>query len=469
VKNILIDATQPQRFLDQVNFAKNIVNETDEFVISFFISDEVYSLYGDIVKSLEFKVINEPKKESKLSNSNNFKYIIKEKIKNKIRIDQRKKIRKFINTLKNTFIFTNRLRSQEKIFLADLEKNYEKISKLVGEYKIDVLLINGDRHIGIEPVFLKISKELDIPSIILYLVDYADEERIFHNDVATKKIKQKILTSSYIIESQKNPKYKVARDSYYYSHPMGNALDKFGVLTQNPYVMGSGCSDILCLNNEYYKNLYISLGVDEKKTRVVGDGSYDIIYIQYSKKEEVRQKSFKKYSLDSSKKVVIVALPQLGEHNILPWERHWEEINFLMESLTKLDQNILISLHPKMDRKKYEFLENKYNCSILDERLADVLPIADMFVATFSSTVVWSILCGIKTVVVDFYELNYTMYDFLTSIKKVDKKENLKATLETTLSEDIDFSKDWKSLSRDEVFDGQTIQRYIKLINEATK
>jgi hypothetical protein len=250
---------------------------------------------------------------------------------------------------------------------------------------------------------------------------------------------------------------------------MGNALDKFGVLTQNPYVMGSGCSDILCLNNEYYKNLYISLGVDEKKTRVVGDGSYDIIYIQYSKKEEVRQKSFKKYSLDSSKKVVIVALPQLGEHNILPWERHWEEINFLMESLTKLDQNILISLHPKMDRKKYEFLENKYNCSILDERLADVLPIADMFVATFSSTVVWSILCGIKTVVVDFYELNYTMYDFLTSIKKVDKKENLKATLETTLSEDIDFSKDWKSLSRDEVFDGQTIQRYIKLINEATK
>jgi hypothetical protein len=99
MKNILIDATQPQRFLDQVNFAKNIVNETDKFVISFFISDEVYSLYGDIVKSLEFKVINEPKKESKLSNSNNFKYIIKEKIKNKIRIDQRKKIRKFISIL----------------------------------------------------------------------------------------------------------------------------------------------------------------------------------------------------------------------------------------------------------------------------------------------------------------------------------------------------------------------------------
>jgi hypothetical protein len=233
--------------------------------------------------------------------------------------------------------------------------------------------------------------------------------------------------------------------------------------------MGSGYSDILCLNNQYYKDIYINRGVDERKIKVVGDGAYDHINKQYLQREVLKQKILKKYSLDGNKKIVIVALPQLGEHNILPWERHWEEINFLMESLTKLDQNILISLHPKMDRKKYEFLENKYNCSILDERLADVLPIADMFVATFSSTVVWSILCGIKTVVVDFYELNYTMYDFLTSIKKVDKKENLKATLETTLSEDIDFSKDWKSLSRDEVFDGQTIQRYIKLINEATK
>ena len=61
------------------------------------------------------------------------------------------------------------------------------------------------------------------------------------------------------------------------------------------------------------------------------------------------------------------------------------------------------------------------------------------------------------------------MYDFLTSLRKVDKKDNLKTTLKTTLVEEIDFSKDWKSLSRDEVFDGKTIQRYIKLINEVRK
>lgn len=469
MKNILVSATQPQRFLDQVNFVKNLTKETDEFVIYFFVSDEVYFLYSDIVDRLEFKVINEPKNKSVHLSNNTFKQLIKEKIKNKLTTEQRKKLRGFISKLKNTKLFTSRLKKQEKVFLENLEKNYKAISKLIQDYKIDVFLINGDRHLGLEPIFLKISKELNVPSIIVYLVDYADEERIFHNDVVTKKIKPNILTSHYTERSQNNLKYKVVRDSYYYPHVIGNALDKFGVLTKNPYVMGSGSSDILCLNNKYYKDLYISRGIKEKKIRVVGDGVYDHIYKQYSQQEETKQNILEKYSLDISKKIVIVALPQLGEHIILPWKQHWEEISFLMKSLDSLDHNILISLHPKMDRKKYEFLEDKYNCTILDERLADILPIADMFVATFSSTVVWSVLCGIKTVVVDFYGLNYTMYDFLTSIKKVDKKENLKATLETTLSEVIDFSKDWKSLSRDEVFDGKTIQRYIQLINEVSK
>ena len=164
-----------------------------------------------------------------------------------------------------------------------------------------------------------------------------------------------------------------------------------------------------------------------------------------------------------------MALPQLGEHNIFPWKKHWEEINFLMKNLKKLNQNILISLHPKMDRKDYEFIEEKYKIKILDERLADVLPIADLFVATFSSTVIWSILCGIKSVVVDFYGLNYTMFDFLTSIKKVDKKDNFETELKATLTGEIDFSKDWNSLSRNEVFDGKTIQRYIKLIKRQAR
>jgi hypothetical protein len=465
LKNILFVATQAQRFLDQLFLANNIKKKGEGISIFFFISDEVYDFYRSEVDNLNFIVINTVKKKITFKKKIN----IKELVRRYINKNQKKILKKYLNRLKNTKFFTNRYKKQEAEYLRDLNKKYNQTSILVLKNKISIIFLNGDRHLGYEPVFLKVSKKLNIPSIVAYLVDYSDEERIFHNDVEIKKTKSNFFTSSYVLNSQKKLKYKVVRGSYYYPHYIGNALTKFGVITLNPYVMGSGASDVLCLNNQYYKDLYINNGVDKHKIKLIGDVSYDRLFEKFKDKTGVKQKVIDKYSLDDRKKICIVGLPQLGEHNILPWNKHWEEINFLISSINSLKQNILISLHPKMDKSKYQFLSDKYNCKILDERLVDVMPIADMFTATFSSTVAWSVLCGIKTLVVDFYDLNYHMYDFLTSIKIVNNKNNLIDDLSDILYKDVDFKEDWASLSRDKVFDGGTTQRYIDLIENMKK
>jgi len=463
LKNILIVATQPQRFLDQLNLAKELDSTCVNFSILFFIGEKVSQVYKKEVKELEFKIINNL---SKLTQDSKQKISIKKILKTFVTTKKKASLRNYINILKNTKLFTRSLIKQESYILNELNKKYEYISKLVVENKIKVLLINGDRHLGDEPVFLKISKELGVPSIIVYLVDYADEERILKNKMTTKKLKPSFLTSRYIVNSQEKLKYKIINNKYYYPHPIGNALQKFGVITKDPYVMGSGASDILCLNNKHSKDLYQENGINEKKIRVMGDASSDRLHGKYIQKYTIKKELLKKYNLSNDKRTIVIALPQLGEHNLLSWEDHWIEIFFLMSILKKLEENVLISLHPKMDKKEYQFLESKFSCNILDERLTDVLPIADVFIATFSSTVIWSVLCGVKTIVVDFYGLNYTMYDFLTSIKIVDDKKLLQQNLKEMLYREVDFSKDWESLSRDDVFDGKTTQRYIELIDE---
>ena len=467
MKNILISATVPQRFLDQINFAKNLVNQTSEFTIYFFISDDVYSLYADIVDELDYKIINQPKKKNIIKDHVGLIHIIKDKIKNYLSIDQVNRLRGYISYFNNSFLFTNTFKKKEREFSNYLRNNYQNISRLINKYNIHVILLSGDRHLGLEPVFLKISKALNIPSIIIYLAYYAGEEQIFFNNYATQKIKPNLLTSKYIVNSQRTLTYKVARHSYYYPHYIGNSLNNFGVLTKNPYVMGSGSSDILCIDNHYNKNLYVRAGVEEKKIHIVGDGNYDLLYKQHSQRDVIRQNIFKKYHLDNDKKIIIIGLPQLGEHGELPWDRHWQEIHFLIKSLHSLDQNILISLHPKMNINNYKYLEKKFDCKILNERLIDSLPSADLYIATYSSTVVWSVLCGINTVVIDFYGFNYTMYDYLNSIRKVEQKDNLKTTLENSLTEKVDFSKDWEKLSKNMVFDGRTMERYIELIRDS--
>ena len=463
-KNILIVAIQPQRFLDQIIFAENIYNIDKNISIYFFISEEAYSRYSEIVDNLKFKIINKPFNFQKKLIKRNY---LKDFIKNILNSKQKKRVDKYLYILKNTKLFSNRLKKEEKIFLNNLNKKYQNVYNLIKEYKIDVLFLAGDRHLGLEPLFIKVANDLKITTIIPFMVYFAEEEDLVKTSTIIES--KTLLTSKYIKDSEKKFIHHKRENKYYYPHTIANALDKISVLTQNPWFMGGGYSDILCLPNYQMNKHYIQNGVDSNKIKVLGDISYDNLYLNYKNRINIKKKLLEKYSFINNKKIIIIALPQLAEHSILTWDRHWEEINYLMKSLNELNENILISLHPKMDRKKYEFLEDKYNCTILDERLADVLPIADIFVATFSSTVFWSILCGIKTVVVDFYGLNYTMYDFLTSLRKVDKKDNLKTTLKTTLVEEIDFSKDWKSLSRDDVFDGKTIQRYIKLINEVRK
>lgn len=460
-KNILVVATQPQRFLDQINFANNIVNITDEIKIYFFISAEIYNYYSEIVNNLEFEIIN--KSFNIQSNSSKIKSF-KSFIKNKLTLNRKKQISKYIYTLENTIFFTKILKKKENIFLSDLKQNYNYIYSIIKNYTIDLFLLNGDRHLGLEPVFLKVAKILNIPTIIPYMVYFAEQEDLVKTSIVN--VSNSMIDSKYVKDSEERLSFHKRRNKYYYPHTIANALDKFGVLTSNPWFMGAGFSDILCLPNNYMKEHYIKNGVDLSKIKIVGDISYDQLYLNYVNRENIKEIILKKYSLDKNKKIIIVALPQLGEHNQLSWDKHWKEISFLMESLTILEKNILISLHPKMDRKSYEFIKDKYSCIILDERLSYVLPIGDMFIATFSSTILWSVLCGIKTVVIDFYGLNYKMFDFIKSIKKVNDKNKLKSTIINTLHSKVDFTEDWNSLSREKVFDGKTIKRYIDLIKE---
>ena len=64
MKNILISATQPQRFKAQLSFAQKVATETEQFNFYFFVSDEVYFLYNDIIDQLNLRVVNQPKKNT---------------------------------------------------------------------------------------------------------------------------------------------------------------------------------------------------------------------------------------------------------------------------------------------------------------------------------------------------------------------------------------------------------------------
>ena len=452
-------ADSPQRFKDQILFANEISKKGVDVV--FFVSETVCDRYPEIIFGLEFKIINEAQKSKEVKKN----YILSLLIDN-LSDRQKSSIVALREAIYDSFFFESKVKKREEKYFRSLKNKYTKLTKLIAENDINVVFVNGDRHLGYEPIFLSISKLLSIPIVIPYMVYFSEKEGLAKNGF---KALGTILSSQYSKNSQERFSSHRVDNRFYYPNYIANSLNRLGVLTDNPWFMGGGSSNIVCLPNLHMKNHYIKNAISENKIKVVGDIAYDTLYHSTLKKQTIRLTVVLNYYLDVNKKNIIIALPQLGEHGILSWKEHWKEIAFLMDNVNSLNQNILISLHPKMDKNSYIFLEKKYNCRILNENLLDILVAADMFVATFSSTVLWSTLCGIKTAVVDFYGLNYSMYDFLTSVEKIDNKKNLKKILLRVLSSQVDFTCDWEMLSKEKVFDGNTAQRYVDLIAEVVK
>jgi len=455
----LLLADSPQRFGGQILFANEIRKKGVDVV--FFVSETVYDRHSAIVSGLEFKIINEVRKSKRVKKNFILNFLI-----DNLSDRQKTSMVTLREAIYDSLFFESKAKKKEEKYFKSLKNKYKKITTLIAENDIDVVFVNGDRHTGYEPIFLSISKSLSIPIVIPYMVYFQEKEGLAKKGF---KVLNAMLSSRYSKNSQERFSSHRVDNRFYYPNYIANSLSRLGVLTANPWFMGGGSSDILCLPNLYMKNHYIKNGISGNKIKIVGDIAYDTLYRNTLKKQTIRLAVALNYYLDVNKKNIIIALPQLGEHGILSWREHWKEIAFLMGNVNSLNQNILISLHPKMDRSAYTFLEKKYNCRILNENLLDVLVAADMFVATFSSTVLWSTLCGIKTAVVDFYGLNYSMYDFLTSVEKIDNKKNLKKSLLRVLSSQIDFTCDWEKLSKEKVFDGNTAQRYVDLIAEVAK
>ena len=240
---------------------------------------------------------------------------------------------------------------------------------------------------------------------------------------------------------------------------------KADIHSSNPWALGAGYIDSLLVDGKRTENQLIQLGCHAEKIKITGHGSHDKLFETVSRKDEIRSRFIEKYDLHPDRRTLILSMPQLGEHNLLSWEQHWQEVDFLCSELGRLDVSILVSLHPKMDRRKYEPIAIANGLHLVDEPLREFIVVADLFVSTFSSTVYWAVLCGVPPLVVDFYELNYTDNDWLKGIQIVREREALVPRISETLFNQK-LTEDIRTRCKEDAeqiapFDGKAMERII--------
>ncbi len=344
--------------------------------------------------------------------------------------------------------------------------------KLFDQYDPVAVLLTGDRNLGIEAGVIRVAREKDRRRIVVTFAhsgrdDVAlsrKEDPIYRMDARSQGILKRWIQRRYPDQI-----YQSQHGALLFFTPVTTImLGRMNMLPPNPWTIGGGYSDAVTLIGEEDRERYIDMGVAAEKLVVTGQPSLDPLYRAACQVAALRESLIKKYGLDSAKKLLVCGVPQLAEHGIVDWATHWQEIRFLVAALAQTGSNVLLSLHPKSQPEQYRFLEGEYGVKLLQGPLGEILPVADVFTATFSSTVRWAVLLGIPTLVFDFYGFNFDIYDHLKGVVKVTDK----ALLGSTLCRMLDDQAYYEQLRHDQLqaaqhialFDGQANRHIIDLI-----
>ena len=121
-----------------------------------------------------------------------------------------------------------------------------------------------------------------------------------------------------------------------------------------------------------------------------------------------------------------------------------------------------------MQIKMYKFLENKYRCFILEGNLSEYIGSSDIFIATNSTVLSWSILCNIKTVVI-YSPIESLLSSFRSIFYEPDPKKLSKLLSNLIIDKDIQNNEDFENLSREEVFFGKSLEKHYKCFKTVSK
>ena len=353
------------------------------------------------------------------------------------------------------------------------QNNSAAAQQIFERYSPVAILTMGDRHLSPEAEFIHIASKRGCPVVVLPTAfsdpDSNARNRIGNDSLYLHRVPHRWLKRWIALRYPRQVRDTPLGKMLFYAPTKILAMAILGILPRNPWIIGGNGADMLCVIGEQEKEKFISYGVVPERITITGLPSYDTIYTNHQDQDNIRTHLYEKYQLANSKKLVICAVPQLAEHGLLPWEKHWEEIRFLAEVFASTPANVLLSLHPRSSREDYQFIENEYGLRILDEPLAQAVCAADLLVsASTSTTILTSVFLHIPSLAINFYDLHNDQYNRLEGVVKIDDKDIFAETLRDVIEDEERYRKlqaaQYHAAEQITPFDGNAIKRIIKTL-----
>lgn len=441
--NILIYVYSEKRVSEYISFCKILEKSFNLFILTKF------DLSSYETKDLNFTHID-------------LKNIYKEK--------QIPFIYRFSQKYFNFFSKFKRNNFGQKFFELINEKYYlynaNIMSDLINRYEIDLYITTFDNTFCLDELGFIYGCKMD--NIFIYLasvINYHPDGNynMIKNNQNYLKNKHSSVYEINIFNRYSNLTYK---NVHFYQAYVYKILEKYNMVPKVTWMQGGGFSNLVAIQNQHNLNFSKYFNIEENKLKILPDLSMNNLYNSFKNRVKIKIDILNKYNL-KDENIMLIGLANWYELGFCDFKTQKYIIDYTLKATVSFQKSysILVSLHPSMKKENYKYIENEYNVQIIDERLYEILPIVDFYLADQSSTVVWSILLEIKTLVIAAFK-NFHFYDHLHSVRTAEVTDKISYQIRSLIDEKIDFSKDLKTLSKKDIFHDNIDKMYIDTLKE---
>lgn len=249
-----------------------------------------------------------------------------------------------------------------------------------------------------------------------------------------------------------------------------------GFTPSEPWVTNSGPIGSVAVDNEITRNFYAREGVEVENWKVTGSIVEDRLYQVKAGKENQRKRLAEKYKFVENDRWIVIALPpdQFDVLNVetLEFADYKTLCKSFVESVVKIvgdSWNVIINLHPRSDRKSVGWLEDA-GVLFVERPLEELLPLADVFIASASATIRWAVACGIPVINYDVYNYKYDDFKSYSGVVEVTDLQGYQRVL-YSMVEDDHWLSSLRGLQQQSAnslfkFDGQSKARMLEFVSE---
>lgn len=304
-------------------------------------------------------------------------------------------------------------------------RRYRKMNIIASSFLRDIcphaVALLGDRSLGWETAIVKQANRQNIKTVIIPFAYSHPVIAIWHR--LKKENNNRYMANKYTVLFLKCffPNWLYCEnEKHYLFYPLVEsfAAKLCGVMPDKPWALTGGKAKIAAVESKYMCNVMIEAGVLPSKIVVTGKPSLDNVShkLQYGK---IRNK-------------IIFSVPQYAEQGMTSWEEHLTATDYILSCLVGLmDCVVIISLHPKSPRKRYDSLAKKHGVSISKLTIYDLLLEARLLVCGPSSMLFFALALDIHSISLNYLSLCSTSSPLPKSIyiKVMNDLEELAAFL----------------------------------------